>query len=530
MAMRGQITKKSGKNSSTLDLIFVNANIITLDPYRPRAEMAVIGGGKVLFVGNTRDLKELRHDRSKVIDCHGKTLLPGFNDAHCHFIGFAESLVYCTFGPKELHFISDIQDRIRKFAQHLPPGTWIKARAYDEFYLDEKRHPTRRDLDIATSTHPVKLAHRSGHAHVLNSLAMKIARISAKTPEPPGAIIQRDPSTGEPNGVLFGMGPYLSKIVPSMNDSDQNRAVKQAGQRLLSLGITSIQDVSSQNDIHRWHLFQKWKSSGHLKCRVNMMLGFDAFKSYRQQEFFHILPMDELRISGVKIVINETTSELYPPQSKLNEMVFEIHQAGLQVAIHAIEERTIEAACSAIEYALRKLPRSDHRHRIEHCSVCTPSLSKRLASLGIMVVTHPSFIYFNGDRYLKSVPDEQLKHLYPIATLMKNGVKVAAGSDCPVVPVNPLIGICSAICRMTEAGKAVLPPEGITPFEALRMYGDYPARTTFEEAIKGSITPGKLADLVILSGDPTKLPPNEIKDIEVEMTILNGKVVWDNMN
>ena len=229
----------------------------------------------------------------------------------------------------------------------------------------------------------------------------------------------------------------------------------------------------------------------------------------------------------MKIILDETTGHLQPAQSELNEMVLRIHQAGFQACLHAVEEKTVEAACSAIEYALQKLPKSDHRHRIEHCSVCPPSLAKRLAALGIMVVTQPSFIYYSGDRYLQTVPAEELKHLYPIRTLLKSGVKVAASSDCPIAPANPLIGIYAATSRMTETGETVLPEEKITPEEALRMYGENAARATFEEGMKGSISPGKLADLVVLNGDPTKVPINEIKDLEVEMTILNGEIVWE---
>ncbi len=513
------------KNPSISDLILVKANIITLEPARPRASLVAIRNGKVLHVGDTSDLKEFRGSKSRVIDCHGKTVLPGFNDAHCHFFAFAESLTSCNFSPKELHSISDIQENIRKFAHVLPPGKWIKTRAYDEFYLKEKRHPTCWDLDKATSIHPVKLTHRSGNVHVLNSPAMAIVGISNETPEPPGAIIDRELSTGEPNGVLFGMGPYLSRIVPSMNIDDQNHWVKQADQQLLSLGITSIQDASSQNDINRWKLFQQWKTSGDLLCRVKMMLGFEAFKSYREIDFSHTLGKDQLGICGVKILLNKTTGRLHPSQSELNEMVLEIHKSGFQVAIHAIEEPDVEAACSAIEYALRKSHRSDHRHRIEHCSVCPPHLAKRLASLGITVATQPSFIYYNGDRYLRTVSSRQFRHLYPVASLLKNGVEVLAGSDCPVVPPNPMIGIYSAVSRISETGENVLPEERIPPLEAMRMYTEYAARANFEETIKGTIIQGKLADLVVLSGDPTKVPAEEIKDIRVEMTILNGEVV-----
>jgi predicted amidohydrolase YtcJ len=239
---------------------------------------------------------------------------------------------------------------------------------------------------------------------------------------------------------------------------------------------------------------------------------------------------NQASMKGVKIIVHETTGQLSPDQFELNEMVFDIHRSGLQAVLHAIESETIEAACNAVEYALKKSPRSDHRHRIEHCSVCTPSLAKRIATLGIMVVTQPSFIYYSGDRYLKTVPRPDLEHLYPLSTFIKNGVAVEGSSDCPVVPANPIMGIYSAVSRKTEAEDLVLRDEQITPLEALKMYTLDAAKATSEENVKGSAEPGKLADLVVLSGDPTKLPVNQIKDIEVEMTILGGEVVWDKMS
>jgi hypothetical protein len=208
-------------------------------------------------------------------------------------------------------------------------------------------------------------------------------------------------------------------------------------------------------------------------------------------------------------------------------MVNNIHQSGFQAILHAIEETVIEAACSAIEYALKKFPKLDHRHRIEHCSVCPPSLAKRLASLGIIVVTQPSFIYYSGERYLRTVLSNQLKCLYPIATLMRSEVTVAGSSDCPIAPTNPLMGIYAAVSRIADSGEKILPEERITPLEALKMYTENAAKASFEEKNKGTISPGKLADLVVLNGDPTKLPIDEIKDIDVEMTILDGEIVWD---
>jgi predicted amidohydrolase YtcJ len=449
-------------------------------------------------------------------------------DAHFHFFAFSYSFLSCNFSPNEVRSITHIKNKISNFAKHVPRGNWIRAGVYDEFYLNEKRHPNRMDLDDATSEHPVWLIHRSGHACVLNSTAMKLAGISSETPEPSGAIINRDIYTGEPDGILFDMNPHLSKIIPSINEEHRKKQVRLANQYLLSLGITSLQDASSNNSIHHWRWLKEWKRCGDLKCRITVMLGYQEFTLCRQQGVLAELIKDEqIKIRGVKIILNETTGQMYPSQSELNKMVLEIHESGLQAVIHAIEERSIEAACTAIEECLRKSPRSDHRHRVEHCSVCPPSLSKRIASLGIIVVTQPAFLYFNGDRYLRTVPNEELAHLYPIATLIQDGVKVAGSSDGPIVPANPLIGIYSAVSRMSDTGRTILAKENITISEAFRMFTFNAAKAAFEESSTGSISPGKLADLVVLSDNPMKTSIGEIKNIQIEMTILNGEIVWE---
>ena len=519
--------KQKSHESPTADLILFGGNVITMDPAFPRAETVCVKDGRVLCVGTNNILEQHRGMDTKVINCQGRTIVPGFIDAHCHFTAFAESFSDCCFTPKEVHSISDIQEKIRRFSKNLPQGEWITAGTYDEFYLDGGRHPTKWDLDSATSIHPVRLIHRSGHAHVLNSLAMNMIGISTESPEPPGTIIERDLEEGEPNGILLEMGPFISKGIPPKTEKDKKNGARLANQQMLSVGITSIQDASSQNNINRWQLFRQWKTTGDLKLRVNMMLGLEAFDLYRRKGFFHTHKDDQISISGVKIILSEITGRLHPSQSELNELVLQIHESRLQAVIHAIEETSIEAASIAIEYALEKSPQSDHRHRIEHCAVCPPPLSRRLASLGIMVVTQPSFIYYNGERYIRTVPDRQFEHLYPLATLIDNGVQVAGSSDCPIWPPNPLIGIYSAVSRMSESGEEVLAKEGVTAMDALRMHTCNGAKACFEEEIKGSIMPGKMADMVVLSSDPTTVPPEEIKDIHVEMTILDGDVVWE---
>jgi hypothetical protein len=508
-------------------LILFNANVVTMDPLYPKAEGVLIKNGKILSATTNDAFKKWKRKNTITIDCKGKTVLPGFIDAHLHLHALAESHVTLNLEPHHnVRSISDIQTKIKDLSQKLPSGTWIRGRGYNEFYLAEKRHPNRWDLDQVTSAHPIKLTHRTGHAHVLNSLALKIAGISTETPDPPDGLIDRDIKTGEPTGVIYRMGDFLSRKIPPLENHQLDQGMKKANDELLSMGITSIQDASSHNGIEQWKTFRRLKEKGFLKPRVTMMLGSESFSVYRKEDFKTKIDKTQLRLGGVKIILDETTGHLKPDQAELNEMVLRIHQAGFQACLHAVETKAVEAACSAIEYVLKKLPKSDHRHRIEHCSVCPSSLARKLASLGIMVVTQPSFIYYSGDRYLRTVPAEDLKHLYPIGTLLKNGAKVAASSDCPIAPANPLIGIYAAISRMTETGEAVLSEEKITPEEALRMYGENAATATLDEGIKGSISPGKLADLVVLNEDPTKIPINELKDIKVEMTILNGEIAW----
>jgi predicted amidohydrolase YtcJ len=510
------------------DLILYNANIITLDLNIEKAQLVAIGEGRIQVVGGDEALKNLKHSDAQVIDCCGKTVLPGFCDTHFHLQASAAKSVTLDVSPQAMVYsISDLQARIGRNSKKLESGAWIRASGYHEFNLAEGRHPTRWDLDKAAPEHPVKLTHQSRHAHVLNSLALDRVGISISTPDPPGGLIDRSTPTGEPTGILFEMNDFLSEHVPPLEESDFNRGVELVNQKLLSLGITSIHDASSHNGFKQWMSLCSWKEKDKFLPRVNMVLGLNGFNNREQSDFPCFRNKDQLHFSGIKIILDKTTGQLYPPQKELNRLVFKIHRAGLQAAIHAIEETAVESACIAIEHALKKIPKPDHRHRIEHCSVCSPSLAKRLASSGIMVVTQPAFIYHNGDRYLETVSNSAIQHLYPIATLINNGVNVAGSSDSPIVPPNPLIAMHAAVTRKTKTGKTVSAKERIDPMAALRMYTTDAAKATFDEAEKGSITAGKLADLVVLNNEPTKLLLTELQDLAVEMTILNGNIVWN---
>ena len=513
--------------TSHKNLILINGNVLTQDPSSARANWVAVTDDQIVSTGFGNGWKKFRNKNTTIMDCKGKTVTPGFMDAHLHLVSYAKSLVTADLSPAaNVHSILDIQSIIKNESRKRPPGQWVLARGYNDFYLSDKRHPDRRDLDKAAPDHPVRLTHRSGHAHVLNSRALSLVGITRETGDPEGGIIERDLKTGDPTGLLYEMGEFLSDKIPPLSPAELEKGLEKANREFVSLGITSIQDASSRNNAEQWELVKSWKKSGLLQPRVNLMMGINAFE---KEETYPLtgLKQNQHRLGAVKIILDDTTGRLHPSQSELNAMVLAVHQAGRQIAIHAIEENAVRAACRAIQYALEKLPAKDHRHRIEHCSVCPPDLARTLATLGITVVTQPAFIYFHGERYLATVAKEQLKHLYPIKTLFDQGVNVAASSDCPIVPPDPLAGMNAAIHRLSADGDPVGSLQKIRSDTALQMYTLNAARAAFEETIKGTVTPGKLADLVVLNADPTRLVADEFKDLQVDMTIIGGKVVWE---
>ncbi|MBI4187361.1 MAG: amidohydrolase [Chloroflexi bacterium] len=506
------------------DLVLKRANVITMDPRQPYAGLVAIKGDRISLVAGNQELVT----GTRVIDCRGKTVVPGFNDAHCHLFSFIRKQSSLDLGPPSLNSISDIKAAISRRARNTPPGQWLSGTGYNEFYLAEKRHPTRRDIDEAAPRHPVVLTHRSLHACVLNSLALSLAGITAETPDPPGGLIDRDLDTGEPTGLLFEMLGYIrEKVMPPLTEDELARGMAMANEHYLSQGITSLQDATISNDPGRWQTLRRVKEAGKLKSRISMMFGMESLGRFQEAGLASGSGDSQLRLGGVKIVLEEATGQLYPPQPELDRQVLQAHRAGFQVAIHAIEQSALEAAITALEYARSRLPRARRRHRIEHCSQCPPRLLERLSQLQPVVVTQPPFLFYSGQRYLATVSPARLPWLYRIRSLFDAGLVVAGSSDSPIAPANPLVGIYAAVTRKAESGEEVLSREAVSPAQALAMYTINAAHASCEEGIKGSITPGKLADMVVLSDDPTTSPPQRIKDIKVEMAIIGGEVVWE---
>ncbi|MBI2848159.1 MAG: amidohydrolase [Chloroflexi bacterium] len=509
------------------DLVLKNANVVTMDPAQPHAELVAAKGDRILFVGRNADFDLVKGNRTRVIDCQGKTVVPGFNDAHCHIFSYLRKLLSIDLSPQYVRSISDIKGLIKAKADTTPSGQWISGTDYNEFYLSEKRHPSRREIDEVAPNHPVVLSHRSLHACVLNSRALALAGITHETPEPSGALIERDPN-GEPTGLLFDMlGHIRQNVMPPFLQDELEKSVYLANQHYLSQGITSLQDATVTNDLSRWQKLKRFKDESRLKSRVYMMFGHRAISDFKNEGLSFGDGDASLRLGGVKFILTEPRGQIYPSQPELDEMVFSAHRAGFPVAAHAFSPAHVEAAITAFENARKRLPGIKSRHRIEHCAECPSDFLERLKASQAVVVTQPPFVYYSGERYLATIPAAQVEWLYRFRLFLRNGIIAAASSDSPLVPDNPLMGIYAAVTRQTQAGQYLVPDESISAGEALAMYTINAAYASHEEGIKGSLTSGKLADMVILSADLMQIAPEEIKDITMGMTILGGEVVWE---
>lgn len=537
-------------NSRPPDLLLLNAKVLTMSLRQPSAEAVAIQGQRILAVGSRYDLAGLAGPKTRIINCQGMSLLPGFIDAHCHILAMASALQSVDCSPEAVTGILVLQQAVSKRAAEIQQGGWVRGFGYDDLALNEKRHPTRWDLDQAAPDHPVRIAHRSGHATVMNSLGLARAGIDRDTPDPLAGVIQREDATGEPTGLLLEMGDFLSHRLGSLRtEDDQDEGVRRLCRTLLSYGITSVQDAGPQNNLDRWTAFQKLKTSGLFAPRVTMMAGASHVKSFSDQGLTWGSGNRWLRMGHVKIMLTLTTGQLHPDVDSLNKLIIEARQSGFPVAIHAVEAEAVAAAARAIT-EIPSIPSHERsndtganaatgegvrRDRIEHCSECPPDVAAMVRNSGAMVVTQPGFVYRNGDNYLERVEPSMLKWLYPLCLLSRSGVSVAFGSDAPVIDPNPWPGIYSAVTGLTRTARSLradnnngpASSESVSLGQALRMFTLASAMAEGTQRTKGSIEPGKLADLTLLDTDVASLEPSALLKVRPVMTIIEGRLVWE---
>jgi predicted amidohydrolase YtcJ len=513
-------------SDGTADLILYNAKVITLDEERPYAELVAVKGNTILAVGNKRDLGLFCGPATKALDCAGGTVVPGFNDAHCHPLALAISLLSVDCSSQNVDSIAQIQAAIRRRAQETPQGNWIRGTNYDVFSLHERRAPNRWELDEAAPAHPVLLVDNTGQNYVLNSPALQLANMHGHAEDVQGDHMQRDPVTGEPTGLISGNAVVIRKIVPPLDDRQLEMGMRLANRQYLSQGITSIQDTSWTNGWRQWRSWRRMVDNRAIACRVSVLLGAEGLPASQAAGLTMGHGDAWLRIAGVKLALDESTGCLHPEQDAINEAALQARQAGYQVAFHASDAYMLAASLAAIRFACLRVPSSQQPFRLEHCSYCPPDLLPRLRASHATVVTQPAFLYSFGQRY-QSLSSDQAAWLWPAGSFRRIGIKVAFSSDSPLATTNPVVGLYAAVARKTQSGDVFALEQGIPLESALASYTLSGAYASSEATIKGSISPGKLADLAVLDTDIAQLTPDEIRELRVVTTVIDGQVVWE---
>jgi predicted amidohydrolase YtcJ len=521
-------------------VILANGNIITLNPSKPQAEAIVIRDNKIIGVGTDKKMISIAGKNAKVIDLERRTVLPGFADSHIHLIHYGLMLSSIILDVREARSIDEIKETVGRRAREKPKGIWITGHGWSTTDLVERRPPNRWDLDEVAPNNPVIITDVGGHVCSVNSLALELANIRKETESPQGGKIDKDPDTGEPTGVLRETAFTKIEELITYSDEELITALSYALDEAVRLGLTSVHCAweTAQNI----RVFQKLLSQDELPLRVYLMIPASLLPHLVGLGFHTGFGNPKLKIGAIKVILDGTierhTAALTQPyeeepdnlgllllsEKELYDIISKAHDAGFQLAIHAIGDRAIHVALDSIEKVLKEKPKVDHRHRIEHASMLDDELVCRMKNLGVIASVQPIFISSNNDWMIEPIGQKKATELCErYRTLLDAGVIVTAGSDLPAdSTMNPLAGIQSAVTRHGFA-----PEERITAKQALPLYTINSAYASFEEKSRGSIEIGKLADLVVLSDDPLTIPPNKIGDIKVDMTLVNGEIVYD---
>jgi predicted amidohydrolase YtcJ len=524
--------------------LLTNATVISLDPATPVADSIAVRGDRIAWVGDQRDARDNVDGPYDTVDLGGATVVPGFIDAHHHLmtLGFWMSQIDCRFPAVES--VTDIVRAVGQRTAQTPAGEWILGRGYDDNKLAERRHITRWDLDAVSPHHPVMIRNVSGHMSVVNSAALALAGVGRDTVSPFGGHIARD-DAGEPTGLMQEKAQDLLTVPFLPDDKARLREyLDVAGQAYLAAGVTSGHEAGIFGPAEFTALQDAW-AEGALALRTYMMIRNPFIDALEGVGFHTGFGDDMLRVGSIKIIsdgslIGRTAAVCHPyedakaddlglamfTQDELDDLVWRGHRAGWQMAIHAIGDRAIDMCLDAYEAALRRRPKADHRHRIEHCGIMRPDIIDRMARLGVIPVGQPPFIAEFGDGFLEHLGTDRCQLTYPLKSLLAAGLPACGSSDSPVSSYQPLIGIQAAVTERTVGGASFAPAEALTVEDALRLYTRNSAYAAFDEDKKGSVTVGKYADLAVLGRDPRAEPPETLSQIPVVATIRGGEFVY----
>jgi predicted amidohydrolase YtcJ len=532
----------SGTSSVEPDLVVINAKVYTSDRAQPRAEAFAVKNGRFVAVGNTADVRNLAASRTRVIDAQRTTVTPGFIDCHCHPSGVNELYgVNCN-----LRKVGDIQKAIREKAQKTPAGYWVQGFMFDDTKLDDGPL-LRSHLDEATRDHPVVVGHRGGHTSFYNSKAFELAGITRQTADPDHGRFFRGPD-GEHNGRVAELARAVFSKVGKREQftPEQQRDRARAGMRHISelftaTGLTSVHDAGA----NREHIvaYEDTHRNGELRHRAYMMVrGADVFSGFKAAGIYTGFGDEWVRVGGVKFAADGSASErtmrmstpyvgttdhgiLTMTQEEIHEAVDDAHAHNFQVGVHANGDVTIDMVLKAYERALAKWPNPDRRHRIEHCSLVNPDLLKRIKATGVVPTPFWTYVFYHGEKW-KEYGEDKMRWMFAHRSFIDAGIVVPGASDYTPGPFEPLMAIQSMVTRTDYAGRTWGANQKISVDEAIAVATINGAWASSEEALKGSIAAGKLADFVMLEKDPHDVAPDTIKDIKIARTVVGGKTMY----
>jgi predicted amidohydrolase YtcJ len=513
-----------------------------VNPHQPRAQAVAISNSRFLAIGSNDEILPLAAGNAKKIDLGGKTVLPGFIDAHSH--PAEAGLSHLRMVDCDLRSIAEILRVLRERAAKTPPGEWVLGFKYDDTKTSEGRPVTREELDAALPRHPVLVRHRGGHTAWVNSFALKLANVDDKTPDPPGGKYDHDPQTGRLTGHVREHGAdAFDKIIPSTFTRDDHReGVKLISKMMSRTGVTSVTDALGSPDGLR--AYQDAREAGDLTLRVYCHI----FHTYMDQMLAAGIKTglgDEwVRVGAQKMIcdgsISERTARLSQPyigrpddfgilvtnEEDLYQQARKAHAAGWQLGTHANGDVGIDTALRVYERLQKELPREDARYRLEHCTVINDSLIQRMKALGAIPTPFSTYAYYHGEK-MKEYGAERVNHMFALRSFIDAGIRPTQASDYPPGPFEPMMALQSEVTRTDMKGNVWGPQQKITLEEAIRVGTINGAYASYEENLKGSIEPGKLADLVVLGRDVFKEDPSNIVNIPIERTMVGGKWVWE---
>jgi len=524
------------------DLILYNASIWTVNPREPRAQAVAISGGRFLAVGSDQDVLALAAGRARKIDLGGRFVMPGFIDAHSH--PAQAGLAHLRMVDCDLRSIAEILKALRERAQKTPPGEWVLGFKYDDTKTSDNRPLTLAELDAAISDHPVFVEHRGGHTAWLNSRGLETANVNEKTPDPSGGKYDHDPATGRLTGRVRerAKDAVVSHIPSNFTPDDHRQGVKLISQMMTRTGVTSVHDaLGTPEDLRA---YQDARDADELSLRVYCLIYYGFMDKMLAAGIRTGLGDDWVRVGAQKMICDGSISErtarlsrpyvgrpddfgiLVTPEDQLYEIARKAHAAGWQLGTHANGDVAIDITLRVYERLQKEIPRRDPRFRLEHCTVVNDSLVQRIKALGAIPTPFSTYVYYHGEK-MKEYGAERLDHMFALRSFIDAGIRPTQASDYPPGPFEPMMALQSEVTRTDSKGNVWGAKQKITVEEAIRVGTIHGAYASYEEDVKGSIEPGKLADLVVLGRDPFKTDPSELINIPVERTMVGGKWVWE---